>query len=157
MAEVHSPEESGKVELSAADRVRLTPSLVEVYAGRLRPIGKALGVGAERARQLIELVGLTGRARELRDQQVTQRREERQPEPPPSRPCKTCGVDFVSADRRRLNCSEACSLESKQERARQKAKAWYQAHRDKVLDRLATQRGGGRKVAQEAPETAGRS
>lgn len=111
--------------------------LVEEHGGMLTPIGKALDLTAERARQLILGAGLFERAQQLRDlrraREVAAQEAERE-EHVHVGVCEHCTRTFRCYDPNRVTCSAECSKERKVLKVRKRAREWYWNHKAARVD-----------------------
>lgn len=111
--------------------------LIEEHGGMLTPIGAALGVTAERARQLILGAGLFERAEQLRAarraREVATQEAEREQHVHVG-VCDHCTRTFRCYDPNRVTCSAECSKERKVLKVRARARAWYWSHKAARVD-----------------------
>jgi len=111
------------------------PELVELHGGMLTPIGAALGLTAERARQLIGLAGLDERAEQLREARRLRALAVQEAEREALtlvKVCMVCRRTFRTVKTRVLTCGAECSRERKLAITRKRVLAIYYAKKAKV-------------------------
>lgn len=121
----------GSVTRRSSPHRRQLADLVEEHGGRLTPIGDALGLTAERARQLISEMGLFERAEQLRDlRRVAEAavKEAAFEETVHVGVCVHCGRTFRTT-MVRITCSAECSKERKMAITRRRVAELYHAKR----------------------------